>query len=77
MTIQNYPDELDYVNAKLSEVARGSNPNGFLETFFMACLCADNYNYELLRPALRILIAKYPPRMDRLRMENQDRGVDV
>lgn len=56
--IQFYPDELDYVNAKMK--TRPSGDSSFLGLFLMACLRADEENYELLRPFLAKLMEKYP-----------------
>jgi hypothetical protein len=77
MSIQNYPDELDYVNAQLHPQVRDRDDKSFLGTFCLACLRADDENYELLRLPLGFFMKKYPPRLDRLRMENHDRGVEV
>lgn len=73
MTIQFYPDELDYVNASLSVAAQ--KVGSFLEYFLHACQTADSENYELLRPALKIIMEKYPAEPGRLAMEHLDRGV--
>jgi len=75
MIIQDYPDELDYVNAQLHPLIRNSDDKSFLGTFCLACLRADSDNYELLRSALLVLMKKYPPDADRLRMERHDRGL--
>lgn len=73
-TIQTYPEELDYVNAKLHPMAKrvGSFLNGFLGS----CLAADSDNYELVRPALTKIMEKYPAEPYRLWMERHDRGID-
>jgi hypothetical protein len=73
--IQFYPDELDFVNATL-RLGRGSGnkAESFLEVFCEACLRADAENYELLRPALAVLMKKYPVSAERLRIEREDRG---
>lgn len=73
MNIQFYPDELDYVNAKLAPTAPKSG--SFLEAFLHACVAADSQNYELLRPALKIIMEKYPAEPGRLAMEHLDRGI--
>jgi hypothetical protein len=72
MIIQNYLDEFDYVNATLQQ--KGHEDKSFLGTFCKACLRADEGNYEILRPALMILMMKYPANPERLRMERVDRG---
>lgn len=72
MNIQFYPDELDYVNAKLNPSA--PKVGSFLECFLHACAAADGQNYELLRPALRTIMEKYPAEPGRLGMERLDRG---
>jgi hypothetical protein len=70
MAIQNYPKELDMVNAML-RVREGSN--SFMEYFLKACLHADDENYELLRYVLRILSKKFPVSMADLLAEERDR----
>jgi hypothetical protein len=75
MTIQSYPDELDYVNARLHPLSQ-TDDHSFLGTFCQAALRADELNYEIIRPALLELMKKYPANPDRLRMERHDRGVD-
>ena len=72
MTIQFYPDELDYVNAKLHPMA--PKTGSFLTSFLQACLAADSENYELLRPALRQIMLKHPASPERLEMERRDSG---
>lgn len=72
MTIQSYPDELDYVNATLH--GRDPDDKSFLATFCQACLRADDDNYELCRLLLKILILRYPARPARLAMERIDSG---
>lgn len=74
MTIQGYPDELDYVNARLHPTAECGS---FLEAFCRAALSADSENYELLRPTLLILMERYPADPQRLAMERHDRGADL
>lgn len=72
MTIQGYPDELDYVNAQLS--LKGADDKSFLGTFCQACLRADGENFEDLRPALHIFMMRYPAPAARLAREREDRG---
>ena len=72
-TIQSYPDELDYVNAKLHPLAKQSG--SFLDAFLRSCLAADFENYEIVRPALAKIMEKYPAERLRLWMERHDRGV--
>lgn len=74
MIIQFYLDELDYVNAQLHPRVLSKDDKSFLGTFCLACLRADDQNYELLRPTLQILMKKYPADAERLRMERHDRG---
>ena len=76
MTIQAYPDELDYVNAKLHPASK-IMPGTFLSNFLRACLAADGENYELLRPAVAVFMEKYPAEQERLRMERHDRGAGI
>jgi hypothetical protein len=68
-----FPDELDYVNAKLHPLG-GTSANSFLYSFLNACLRADGDNYRLLQPILREYMTKYPPLPERLAMEQQDRA---
>lgn len=79
MTIQNYPDDLDYVNAKLwySRSKFSVGELSFLDCFLMACLHADDENYELLRPVLLELGKKYPADAERVVMERHDSGRSV
>jgi hypothetical protein len=58
MTIQECLGDLDYVNAKLAE--RMLDDDSFLGTFFNACLRADSFNFPIIRPALHVLMQKYP-----------------
>jgi len=58
MSIQFYPDELDYVNAQLK--LKGADDTSFLGAFCKACLLADGDNYGTIRYALHILMEKYP-----------------
>ena len=72
MTVQFYPDELNYINAKLHPLA--PKCGSFLDAFLRACMAADGENYALLRPALREIMMKYPADEERLRMEEHDSG---
>lgn len=72
MIINQYPDELDYVNAQLH--LRHSDDKSFVGTFCLACLRADGDNYEILRSPLRVLMNKYPADPKRLAMERIDSG---
>jgi hypothetical protein len=74
MIIQGYPDDLDYVNAQLHPQVRREDDKSFVGTFCLACLRADDLNYELLRPVLLMLMQKYPADPERLRMERHDSG---
>jgi hypothetical protein len=74
MCIQFFPDELDYVNAVLHPIE--DKCGSFLELFCHACLAADSENYLLIRPALLVLMGKYPARPERLAVERHDRGAD-
>lgn len=75
MIIQDCPDELDYVNAQIHPLGASRwDDKSFLGTFCQACLRADAQNYEIIRPALLILMEKYPADPERLRMERIDRG---
>lgn len=60
MTIQYYPDELDYANEKIHDQP---DENNFLRMFLSSCLRADYQNYELLRPVLQNFMRKYPVRI--------------
>jgi hypothetical protein len=73
--IQHYPDELDYVNARLHPLHPDEvdEDKSFVTTFCLACLRADGINYELLRPVLAELMIRYPANPDRLDMERRDR----
>lgn len=73
MIINVYPDELDYVNAKLHPLAR-TDENSFLWAFLQSCLRADPENYELIRPVLWAMMVKYPADEKRLEMERRDSG---
>lgn len=80
MNIHFYPDELDYVNAKLHLRAAPqtrADESSFLGTFLLACMRADFENYELLRPALAQLMEKYPADPVRLAMERHDSKRDL
>lgn len=79
MNIQFYPDELDYVNAKLHPtgiraIVEDANTGSFLATFLLACSRADAQNYELPRPVLKVMMEKYPAHPFRLAMERHDSG---
>ena len=67
MTIQSYPEDLCYVNAKLSD-----EPGDFLKNFLNACLRADEENYEYLRTPLAIFREKYPADPKRMEAEEED-----
>lgn len=58
MVIQDYPDLLKYVVNKASE--NSGNNGSFLHHFFKACLYADAENFELIKPVLERIMAKYP-----------------
>jgi hypothetical protein len=66
--IQDYPEDLDLVNAMLKP-RKGAN--SFLEHFLEACLHADSENYEIMRPMLMFLVAKYPPSAKDLSAEQE------
>jgi hypothetical protein len=70
--IQNYPDELDYVNAKLHPLA--SKLGSFLDQFLRSCLAADDENCGLVRPVLLEIMKKYPAEEARLEIERRDSG---
>lgn len=72
--IQFHPDELNYVNAKLHPLA--GRCGSFLRAFLVACLRADSYNYEIIRPALLKIMQKYPPDPLRIAMEQHDNGME-
>ena len=77
MIAQDYPEELDYINAKLHPAAKKEpdpKTGSFLECFLWACLRADHENYELIHGTLLALMAKYPADPVRLAMERHDRG---
>lgn len=67
MTIQSYPDELNYVNAKLKE-----EPGTFMKNFLTACLFADAENYESIRISLHVIEQKYPADPTFLMQEQRD-----
>jgi hypothetical protein len=73
MQIQFYPEELNYVNAKLDD-AHPVVDKSFLLSFLDTCLRADGNNYEVLRPALYFFMAKYPADEKRLAAETEDYG---
>jgi hypothetical protein len=70
MSIQEYPDELNYVNAKISE--RRDMTTSFVHAFAQACLRADDENYTKIRPALHFFMQKYPAEPKRLAAEVAD-----
>lgn len=70
MGIQSYSALLDYANAKIAE---NRDSKSFLVTFCEACLRADAWNFEIVRPALEILMEKYPADPARLAAERRDR----
>lgn len=70
--IQNYPDELDYVNAMLHPLA--PKVGSFMEAFLTACLRADSAYYPYLRPLLLKVMDEHPANPERLEMERKDRG---
>jgi hypothetical protein len=72
MILQQYPDELHYVNAKLNPL--GTRCGSFLELLLYACMRADADNYEPLRPALHYFMAKYPADERMLEAEKRDMG---
>lgn len=74
MSIQIYPDELNYCNAKLHPLA--PKCGSFLDAFLRACIAADAENYTLLRPVLHAIMLKYPADEARLRMEERDSGTE-
>jgi len=55
--LQQYPQMHYYVVEKLAE-----NPGSFLRSFLACCQCADMQNFEIVKPALTVLMAKYPVR---------------
>jgi len=71
MNIQFYPDELDYVNVKLRPAGH-TDESSFLGTFLLACLRADCQNYEILRPALQVMMRKEPADPELLAKERAD-----
>jgi hypothetical protein len=69
--IQEYPDELDYVNALLRQAGVQKS---FMVGFCNACLRADGFNYEIVRPALHLLMQKCPATAEMIERERRDRG---
>jgi hypothetical protein len=67
--IQEFPDELDWVNAQLA-----AKCGSFLEHFCKAALAADGFNYQAMRAGVLILKNKYPADEFRLLMERHDNG---
>jgi hypothetical protein len=55
--LQQYPQMHYYVVEKLAE-----NPGAFLRSFLDCCGFADTENFEIVKPALLTLMAKYPLR---------------
>ncbi len=55
------PRVLDWVNNAADD---RRNAGSFVANFAKACLHADHENYRLIRPALVILIRKYPEYSD-------------
>lgn len=51
------PELHRYVMDKLAE-----NPRSFLRAFLNCCQCANMQNFEIVKPALKALMAKYPVR---------------
>ena len=72
MIIQAYLEELNYVNAKLHP--RAAECGSFLQAFLRACVAADSFNYELLRPCLHSCMAKYPADPELLAIEQREAG---
>jgi hypothetical protein len=72
--IQSFPDELDYVNAKLHPLA--PTCGSFCDAFLRACLSADWEWYPKLQPILREMMEKWPPDPRRLEIEKEDSGND-
>jgi hypothetical protein len=70
MEIQHYPTELNYVNAWLA--LRGLDDRSFLGLFLQACLHADTENYEFMRPALLLMMEKYPAPAKQLAAEQSN-----
>lgn len=70
--IQEHPEELDWANAILHPLA--PKCGSFLEVFCKAMIAADSENYPLLRPAILVLMKKYPADPERLDMERRDNG---
>jgi hypothetical protein len=65
-----FPDELDYLNAVVRDHQRAGS---FMWSFCDACLRADGENYAIIRPALFIIMHKYPARPELLKAERSDR----
>jgi hypothetical protein len=68
MIINLYYDELNWANAKRAE---NDDKHSFLNTFIEACFRADAQNYEVLRPALRFFMGKYPAKEEALKVEGE------
>lgn len=71
MNIQFYPDELDWVNAQMHN--RDPHDTSFIGAVLQVALRADPENYELFRPFLNLMMAKYPADPARLEIERMDR----
>ena len=56
--LDHYPELHAYVVDKLND----DKPGSFLRHFLEACLYADFENIEIVEPALRQIMAKYPLR---------------
>jgi len=69
--IQEFPDELDYVNAKLHPLSPASG--SYLLWLCYTALASDANNYPLIQPAIRSAMVKYPADPDRLAAERRDR----
>jgi hypothetical protein len=67
MTMHHYPEESTYILAILHPKA--PKVGSFLMAFCEACVRADIENYELLRPALKVLMKKYPCDIQRQAVE--------
>jgi hypothetical protein len=68
--IQREPALLNYVNAWLHPAHR--KPGGFLEAFLNACIRASPDNWMLIRPALLVIMLKYPADPEILAIEEHD-----
>lgn len=68
--IQGYPDELDWVNAKMAESPESKS---FVTTVCWVALRADPQNYEMFRDFLHQVMRKYPAKPDLLEAQRRDR----